>query len=250
MVRRALIVASGVAGLALVAAVVWWWNPGVDLARWSEGPPPMRWAAWMRQERLWLGEGLDRRPVHRYVPLESIAIDVQLAVLVNEDIDFFGHGAVDPRAVREAIDEWRRGQPLRGASTISQQLARTLFLSQDRSLWRKLRELRLAWWIERTLGKRRILELYLNCVEFGPGLLGVETASRHYYGGVGADSLPPGQAAGLAACLPSPARDNPRSATDLWKFRRDNILRRMEGAGWLRRKLEELTEPPADSPTG
>jgi monofunctional biosynthetic peptidoglycan transglycosylase len=171
--------------------------------------------------------------------LESISIDLQLAVLVSEDINFFGHGAVDTEAMSEAIGEWWRGSRLRGASTISQQLARTLFLSQERTVWRKLEEARLAWWLERRLGKERILELYLNVVEFGPGLLGAEAAACHYHG-LSADELNAEFAAGLAACLPSPGRDNPDTATELWSTRREIILRRLEGAGWLRERLQEL----------
>jgi monofunctional biosynthetic peptidoglycan transglycosylase len=193
---------------------------------------------------VWREEGLRREPEHEYRPLESISIDLQLAVLVSEDINFFGHGAVDPEAVGEAIGEWWRGSRLRGASTISQQLARTLFLSHDRSLWRKIEEARLAWWLEKRLGKKRILELYLNVVEFGPGLLGAEAAACHYHG-LPADELNAEYAAELAACLPSPGRDNPATATDLWSLRREIILRRIDGAGWLRERLEALNESPA-----
>ena len=250
IVAAALIVAMGVAGCLL-----WWWHPDENLEAWRAGPPPQRWAVWMRQERLWRDEGLDRRPHHVYVALEEISIDLQLAVLVSEDINFFGHGAVDPEAVGEALEEWWDGSRLRGASTISQQLARTLFLSADRSLWRKLKELRLAWWMERRLGKKRILELYLNVVEFGPGLLGAEAASRHYHG-VGAEILPAEYAAGLAATLPSPSRDNPYTATELWDLRIETILRRMDGAVWLRERLEALNgvvrteeEPQPESET-
>lgn len=232
------------AGLVLGGVlVVWVWGVNEDLEAWREGPPPGPWASRLRQEALWKEQGLDRRVLHDYVPLERISQHLQLAVLVSEDIAFFGHGAVDARAVREALGEWWRGSRLRGASTITQQLARTLFLSPERSLGRKLDEARLAWWLERRLGKKRILELYLNVVEFGPGLLGAEAASRDYFD-TSADVLDPEQAAGLAAALPSPGRDNPRTATERWDLRRQIILRRMQGAPWLRTLLEALTEGP------
>ncbi len=242
---RAMIVAALMVATGVGVGALWWWNPDEDLEVWRSGPPARRWAVWMRQERLWRDEGLDRRPRHEYVALEAISIELQLAVLVSEDINFFGHGAVDAEAVGEALEEWWDGSRLRGASTISQQLARTLFLSADRSLWRKLRELRLAWWIERRLGKNRILELYLNVVEFGPGLLGAEAASQHYHG-IAAEVLPAEHAAGLAAALPSPGRDNPYTATELWDFRRETILRRMDGATWLRKRLEALNRVAPD----
>jgi monofunctional biosynthetic peptidoglycan transglycosylase len=93
--------------------------------------------------------------------------------------------------------------------------------------------------MERRLGKRRILELYLNVVEFGPGLLGVETAAHHYYG-VAARTVGPDRAAGLAAAIPSPGRDNPATDTPRWRFRQATILRRMAHALWLRQQLAAL----------
>ncbi len=187
---------------------------------------------------------MHRRVENRYVPLSAVSVDLQLALLVGEDINYFGHGAVDFDAVWEAVREGSRaGGRFRGASTISQQLAKTLFLSGERSLWRKAREARLAWWMERRLGKRRILELYLNVVEFGPGLLGVEAAARHYYG-VGAGAVGPDRAAALAAAIPSPGRDNPSTDTARWRFRQATILRRMAHALWLRGRLASLSPKP------
>jgi monofunctional biosynthetic peptidoglycan transglycosylase len=238
------IAGGALAALLLAAglATAWWLTEPAGLDGLRQGPPPPSWAALERQRSAWRAAGRQRDVRPRYVPLEEIAVELQLAVLVGEDIDFFGHGAVDPTAIREALAEWRRGRRLRGASTLSQQLAKNLYLSGERSAWRKVEELRLAWWLERRLGKRRILELYLNVVEFGPGLFGVESAAR-YYCGAGAGELEAEQAAGLAAAIPAPGRDNPATATRRWKFRQDTILARMSEAGWLRRKL--APSPPA-----
>ncbi len=241
--RRVRLFLFGSASAALLAGAgaAWWMTPGEDLAAWRQGPPPHPWAAWQRQETRWQGEKLHRHVENRYVPLSAISVDLQLALLVGEDIDFFGHGAVDFDAVWEAVQEGTRpGGRFRGASTVTQQLAKTLFLSGERSLWRKAKEARLAWWMERRLGKRRILELYLNVVEFGPGLLGVEAAARHYYG-VGAEAVGPDRAAGLAAAIPSPGRDNPATGTPRWRFRQATILRRMAHALWLRHRLAALS---------
>jgi monofunctional biosynthetic peptidoglycan transglycosylase len=93
--------------------------------------------------------------------------------------------------------------------------------------------------LERRVGKRRILELYLNVVEFGPGLFGADAAARHYFG-IGADEVDEGQAAGLAAAIPAPGRDNPATATRRWKFRRDTILGRTAEAAWLRQRLAQV----------
>ena len=229
-----------VVALAGAASVGWWFTPTEDLEAWREGSPEHLWAAALRQEGRWREEGTRRRIENVYVPLSAISIDLQLAVLVSEDIDFFGHGPIDLDAVWEALQEGRKpGARLRGASTISQQLAKTLFLSGERTLWRKVKEIHLAWWLERKLGKRRILELYLNVVEFGPGLFGAEAATQHYYG-VSSDGVGPEKASGLVAAIPSPGRDNPSTASKRWEVRRATILRRMAHAGWLCGRLESL----------
>ena len=225
--------------LAVAAGLAAWWrSPGVELSAWRSGIPPDTWAARARQDAKWQAEGSRRRVEHVYVPLAAISVDLQLAVLVSEDIGFFGHGALDLRAIWEAIQEWRQGGRLRGASTVTQQLAKSLFLNPERSLWRKAAEVRLAWWLERELGKVRVFDLYLNVVEFGPGLLGAEAAARKYFK-VTARDLTPAQAAGLAAAIPSPGRDNPVTASRRWEVRRDLILARMARATWLRRHLEQ-----------
>ncbi|MDI9621741.1 MAG: transglycosylase domain-containing protein [Acidobacteriota bacterium] len=220
--------------------VVWWVSPRVDLAALRAGPLVMEWASWRRQVEVWEGEGLHRRPEHVYRPLGEISENLVVAVLVGEDIDFFGHGAVDPREVWMVLREWRNAGRLRGASTISQQVAKILFLSAERSIGRKLEEARLAFWLERRLGKRRVLEIYLNTVEFGPGLFGAEAAAQHYCG-CPARALSAEQAAALAAAIPAPGRDNPDTATQKWRFRRDTVARRMQRATWLRTKLADMT---------
>jgi monofunctional biosynthetic peptidoglycan transglycosylase len=222
--------------LALGAASgfgIWWASPGIDFEPWRQGPLPLRWASWERQEEVWRRQGLQRHPEHAYLPIEEISPELALAVLVGEDISYFAHGAVDPRAVWEVLKEWWEEGRLRGASTISQQVAKVLFFSGERSLGRKLREARTAYWLERRLGKRRVLEIYLNAVEFGPGLFGAEAAARHYFGS-SARGLSPAQAAAIAAAIPAPGRDNPDTATSKWEFRRDTIARRLTRVGWLR----------------
>ncbi|MFH1176167.1 MAG: monofunctional biosynthetic peptidoglycan transglycosylase [Acidobacteriota bacterium] len=248
--RKPALLALAALAAAATGLAGWWWRPGVDLQRWQVGPPPAPWAAMRRQQAKWQDEGSRRLVEHEFVPLEEIALDLQLALLVNEDIDFLGHGAIDLAAVREAVQEWLAGRRLRGASTLSQQLAKSLFLSQERSLARKLTETKLAWWLERKLGKRRILELYLNVVEFGPGLFGAEAAAHHYFG-VSAVQLDAAQAASLAAGVPSPGRDNPATDSARWAARRAVILRRMIGATWLRERLVALAgsrQSTVDSP--
>lgn len=225
-------------------ATVWWWSSeATDLEHWRQGPPPQTWAALVRQEQVWKELGLRRHVQHSYCPLKGISHDLQVAVIVGEDISFFSHRGIDPVALWEAVGQWREGRRLRGASTITQQLARTLFLSSERSFLRKLREARLAFWMDKKLGKKRILELYLNVVEFGPGVFGAEAAAQHFYH-TSASALDEDQAAGLAAAIPSPARDNPVNRTERWEIRRKIILRRMARATWLRDIIVSLHEQP------
>lgn len=246
--RRTLWLLGGAVTLACALAVALaasWWRtaPNVDFAQWRQGPPPPTWSTIERQRTVWRDEGLRRRVQHEFVPLEELPIEVPLAVLVNEDIGFFGHGPLDWGAIWEVIGEWLEGGRLRGASTVSQQLAKCLFLSPEKTLSRKLSEARLAWWLERTLGKRRVLEVYLNVVEFGPGLFGAQAAASRYFGCDGR-VLSAEQAAGLAAAVPSPGRDNPSTGTQRWQARRATILRRMERATWLRQRLERTLPRP------
>jgi monofunctional biosynthetic peptidoglycan transglycosylase len=166
-----------------------------------------------------------------------MAPSLKRAVLVAEDINFFSHRGFDfaelEKAVREAIED---GEPPRGASTISQQLAKNLWLSPGRNPYRKLKEAALTWQLERRLDKRRILELYLNVVELGPGIFGVEAASRRYFGKAAAE-LSDGEAAQLAAALPNPAAWHPGAPSRVYQRRVAAILRRMQGAGFLSRRL-------------
>ena len=167
------------------------------------------------------------------VALERIDSTLVRAVLVSEDAAFYQHRGVDWHELGQAVLEaWRESGRIRGASTLTQQLARNLYLSPERSLGRKLVELFIARRLERDLSKRRILELYLNVAEWGPGLFGVEAAARAYYG-VPAASLTPSQAAGLAATLPHPLTANPRVNSDRLQWRAALILERLRARGWL-----------------
>jgi len=189
----------------------------------------------------------------RYEPvaLNEIAPSVQQAVIVAEDRRFFEHGGVDYQAVREAIGYrrsefswgnpadrhamwsaltslWRRRHEVRGASTITQQLAKNLYLSPSRNPLRKVKEAATAYRLESALGKHRILELYLTVVELGPGVWGVGAASQFYFGKP-PSRLTAREAALLAATLPSPLSANPSYHPERIRWRRDMILRRTQG---------------------
>lgn len=166
---------------------------------------------------------------YRPVPLGRIPDRVRRAVLVSEDAAFYRHSGIDLRQVRAALEEaWRQGRLTRGASTITQQLARNLYLSPERSLARKLREAVIALRLESELSKDRILELYLNVIELGDGVFGVAAGSAHYFGRpIGAVSRR--QAAMLAATVPAPRTDNPSTRTAEFRWRADLVYRRAFG---------------------
>jgi monofunctional biosynthetic peptidoglycan transglycosylase len=142
----------------------------------------------------------------RWVPYARISINLKRAVVASEDAKFLDHAGFDWEAIEKAIEKnERRGRIVAGGSTISQQLAKNLLLSGERTWLRKGEEAAITWMLESTMTKRRILELYLNVAEWGDGIFGAEAAARHHFG-VSAAQLGPEQAAWLAAILPSPRR--------------------------------------------
>lgn len=164
------------------------------------------------------------------VPLQNIPEHVRRAVLVSEDAAFWAHRGFDWHELRSALlESLRERSPPRGASTITQQLARNLYLSPERSLYRKLTEAMITRRLEARLSKPRILELYLNVIELGPGVFGVEAASRRYFG-ASVSGLNRLEAASLAATIPSPRRHNPATDTRSHRWRRQLIYERAFGA--------------------
>lgn len=173
------------------------------------------------------------------VALERIPAHMQRAVIVAEDSRFYTHSGFDLVAIREAIDHnLARGELALGASTITQQTVKNLYLSPSRSPLRKWHELFYTAGIEQNLPKRRILELYLNVAEFGRGVYGVQAAARHYYG-VDVERLTPVQSAELAATLPSPIKRNPANRTELFQRRTQRILELMALNPAIRQAIDE-----------
>lgn len=171
-------------------------------------------------------EGRELAIRYRPVPLGRVPEPVRRAIRVSEDAAFYQHAGVDWHEVRAAVREaWREEEAPRGASTLTMQLARNLYLSPDRSPWRKLREVIIAVKMEGALEKRRIFELYLSVIELGRGVFGVEAAARHYWG-TSVSALGPARAAQLAATIPAPLRDNPSTRTARFGWRAALITRR------------------------
>jgi monofunctional biosynthetic peptidoglycan transglycosylase len=188
--------------------------------------------------------------------LPHISRYLRAAVIYAEDDTFYTHDGVDWRAIEDAVHrDWRKGHLAMGGSTITQQLAKNLYLSPSRSLLRKLRELLIARSLERDLTKPRILELYLNVVEWGDGVFGAEAAARRWFGH-GAAALTPVEAARLASALPNPftRAPNVRTTALARKCLRLLLLMREQGlldAAELRRGRAELglaSDDDADGP--
>ena len=164
---------------------------------------------------------------HSWLPYDRIAPSLKRAVVVAEDAKFSGHEGFDWEAIEKAREKNRRkGKIVAGGSTISQQLAKNLFLSGERSALRKGQEALITVMIERVMDKRRILEIYLNVIEWGEGVFGAEAAARHYYG-MGANGLAPEQSARLAAMVPNPRFYDRNRNTPYLAKRTQTILARM-----------------------
>lgn len=167
---------------------------------------------------------------HQWVPYDRISIHLKRAVVAAEDARFVDHDGFDWEGIQRAIERnQRRGRPVAGGSTISQQLAKNLFLSGSRSFVRKGQEAIITLMLENVMSKRRILELYLNVAEWGEGVFGAEAAARHYFG-VGAASLTPAQAARLAGMLPRPRFYDANRGSRYLAAYADRILARMSAA--------------------
>jgi monofunctional biosynthetic peptidoglycan transglycosylase len=178
-----------------------------------------------------------------WAPAERISVHLFRAVLVAEDIEFFSHEGFSTVEIRTAVEQAVAGERLRGASTITQQLAKNLWLDPSRTTGRKLREALLTWQLERTLSKPRILELYVNVVQFGPGIYGAEAASRHYFG-TPAAALTEKEAAQLAAGLSRPSSWNPGSSSSAYAGRVELLRQRMDRAQFLWRHVKGTVPVP------
>jgi len=164
---------------------------------------------------------------YRWVPYQSISTHLKRAVVAAEDSRFVEHDGFDWEGIRKAYEKnVREGEVVAGGSTISQQLAKNLFLSGERAWWRKAQEAAITVMIELIMDKRRILELYLNVIEWGDGVFGAEAAARYHFG-ISAADLAPEQAARLAAMVPSPRRYDPGRSTAYLQRRTQTLLARM-----------------------
>jgi len=253
---RRLPAAAAVAAAVFLAWIGFVWPP----PSWWRTHWPARTAFMEMRERQLRTAARTGARSYEPVPGDSISPWLARAAVAGEDEAFYSHHGIDYHALREAIgyrrgsfawsdprdraelkrallNAWARRDRLRGASTITQQLAKNLYLSPSRNPLRKLKEAAIAYRLEMALDKSRILALYLNVAEFGPNLWGVAAASRRYFG-VPPARLPIDEAALLAATLPRPLTSNPSFRAGYALARQQLILRKLGG--------EPVVIPPAD----
>jgi monofunctional biosynthetic peptidoglycan transglycosylase len=212
----------GTAVIAVVGVQLWFLS---HIIYWSSYNPSS--TAFMER----YAEQPGAKPVRQaWIPYARISEHLKRAVVAAEDAKFLDHEGFDWEAIQKAMQKnEQRGKVVAGASTISQQLAKNLFLSGSRSWMRKGQEAIITWMLERALSKRRILEIYLNVAEWGEGVFGAEAAARHHFG-VPAAALTPEQATWLAAILPAPRRYDRGRQTAYISGRMMTISTRMTAA--------------------
>jgi len=229
----------------------------VDVARYAVYPDvsslvkknPDKTAFMEYREDQWRQDGLDKTIRQRWVPLKKVSPALIKAILISEDDKFWKHDGFDYEAIESAVEKnMKEGKFKFGGSTISQQLAKNLYLSPSKNPVRKLKEAILTWRIEHTLSKRRILELYVNIAEWGDGIFGIEEAAHRYYG-TSAAGLSASQASKLAAVLPNPIKFVPTGSSRFVAARSKRIYAIMVKRGVVVPDFQEVMSP-SDSQVG
>jgi monofunctional biosynthetic peptidoglycan transglycosylase len=199
------------------------------------------------REDEWRSEGKNIRISQRWVPLGRISPYVMKAVLIAEDDKFWRHEGFDYVAIQKAVEKDLKQRKFKvGGSTISQQLAKNLFLTPSRNPVRKIREAIYTWRMEENLSKKRILEIYLNVAEWGQGIFGIEMAARHYFG-KSAAALSAMEAARLAAVLPNPRLYSPTGNSRYVNYRSEKIYGIMVRRGIVIEEYEEVLQDPRET---
>lgn len=194
------------------------------------------------RESQWADENRDMHITQKWVSMNKISPNVIKAVLIGEDDGFWKHDGFDVKGMENAIERSIKKKTLAGGSTISQQLSKNLYLSPSKNPVRKIKEAILTWRIEKTLSKRRILEIYLNVAEWGDGIFGIEAAARHYYH-KSAKNLTAREASRLVAVLPNPIKYNPIGNQKYVKNRARIIYKTMQRRGVIQSIYKEVMTP-------
>jgi monofunctional glycosyltransferase len=194
------------------------------------------------REAEWAEQNRDMQITQKWVSMSQISPNVIKAVLIGEDDKFWNHDGFDIKGMEQALERTLEKGKMAGGSTISQQLAKNLYLSPSKNPVRKIKEAILTWRIEGTLSKRRILEIYLNVAEWGDGIFGIEAAARHYYH-KSAKNLTGLEAAHLAAVLPNPIRYHATGNQKYVKNRSRIIYKIMKRRGIVIPQYQEVMVP-------
>jgi monofunctional biosynthetic peptidoglycan transglycosylase len=205
---------------------------------------PKKTAFMEYREDEWQKQGKKKKIVQQWVPLSRVSPYVIKAVLIAEDDKFWTHEGFDYEAMQKAIEkDIKKRKFAVGGSTISQQLAKNLYLTPSKNPVRKIKEAIITWRIEKNLSKKRIIELYLNVAEWGEGMFGIEVAARNYFG-KSSSELTAKEAARLASVLPNPRKYNPTGTSKFVENRSDRIYQIMVRRGIVIPEYEEVMSEP------
>ncbi len=195
------------------------------------------------REAQWADENRDMKIDKKWVTIKQISPNLIKAVLIGEDDGFYKHDGFDVKGMENALERSIKNGTLAGGSTISQQLSKNLYLSPSKNPIRKIKEAIITYRIEKTLSKRRILEIYLNVAEWGDGIFGIEAAAHHYYG-KSAKNLSAQEAAHLASILPNPIKYSPVGNQKYVMNRSRIIYKIMIRRGVVIQSFKEVMAPP------
>jgi monofunctional glycosyltransferase len=208
---------------------------------------PKKTAFMEYREKEWAKQGKKKKIVQRWVPLSQISPYVIKAVIIAEDDKFWSHEGFDFEAMQKALEkDLKKGKFKSGGSTISQQLAKNLFLSPAKNPVRKLKEAILTWRIENNLSKKRIIEIYLNVAEWGDGVFGIEAAAQRHFGKP-ASALSALEASRLATVLPNPRRYDPTGTGRYVEYRSNLIYQIMVRRGIVIPEFDEVMNAPPEA---
>ncbi|MFI5304124.1 MAG: monofunctional biosynthetic peptidoglycan transglycosylase [Nitrospiria bacterium] len=232
-------------GLLISIIVFWVTLPDVSILK-KKNPKKTSFMEFRVRE--WQVTGQNRFIRQEWVPLSRISPFVIKALIIAEDSKFWQHEGFDYEAIQKAIEKDLMSKKFKkGGSTITQQLAKNLYLSPGKTLFRKLREAAITWKLERNLTKRRILEIYLNVVECGDGIYGVEAASREYFGKPATD-LNAMEASKIVSILPNPRKYHPNGTQKYVLNRSMMIYQIMVERGIVVPEFEEMIPEKEESP--
>jgi monofunctional biosynthetic peptidoglycan transglycosylase len=219
------ILSLSLAGILILSIYFYYSLPDVE---WLKNKNPKITALMQQRIDEARSKGEKLKIYQRWVSFSSIPANLKNAVRISEDAAFYLHNGIDFEELKNAFKEnWKKGKLVRGGSTITQQLAKNLFLSTDKSYSRKIKEYFIAKRLEAALSKNRIFHLYLNVIEFGRGIFGVQAASRFYFG-KNVSQLTLSEIARLTAIIPRPLKISPKSSSKRLKYRANHILKKLK----------------------